>query len=60
MAEKIYKYQLALFFGRSSTAEEETSARTHGATCAAGQCTAEQFARPVCYALLSSSEMLFY
>lgn len=60
MAEKIYKYQLALFFGRNSTAEEETSARTHGATCAAGQCTAEQFARPVCYALLSSSEMLFY
>jgi hypothetical protein len=31
-----------------------------GAGCALGRCTSEQFARPLCFALLSSAEHLFY
>jgi hypothetical protein len=60
LAGQIFTHQMSMFFGRQPTAAELTSAQTHGQTCASGQCSAEEFARPACYALLSSSEMLFY
>jgi hypothetical protein len=35
-------------------------ASRHGEQCQREVCTAEEFARPACYATLSSAEMLFY
>ncbi|HEX2730439.1 MAG TPA: hypothetical protein VHM70_02500 [Polyangiaceae bacterium] len=60
LISQIYTHQMKQFYGRAPTADELTSAQTNGAECAAGRCSAEDFARPVCFALLSSSEMLFY
>lgn len=60
LAADIFDHQTRLFLGRKATAEELERARVHGANCAATRCSAEEFARPVCFALLSSAEMLFY
>jgi hypothetical protein len=60
VAAAIVGHQTNLFLGRSATEAELARAREHGAACALDQCSAEDFARPVCFALLSSSEMLFY
>jgi hypothetical protein len=60
LAEKIVSYQTKKFFSRAATTDELASAREHGEACARQVCTAEEFARPACFALLSSSEMLFY
>lgn len=60
VAAGIFDHQTRLFLGRPSTDVELERARAHGAACALSQCSAEEFARPVCFALLSSAEMLFY
>jgi hypothetical protein len=60
LASDIVDYQTRLFYGRSPTAQELDDARRYGEQCQRQVCTAEQFARPACFALLSSAEMLFY
>jgi len=59
-ADSILAYQQALFLGRSPDEEETEEARAAASQCNPAPCTAETFARPLCFALLSSSEMLFY
>jgi len=54
----IYKHQVGRFLGRLPDADEITQASDFGEECTG--CTAAQFARPTCFALLSSAEMLFY
>lgn len=60
LASKIVDYQTRLFYGRTPTAAELDDARRYGEQCQRQVCTAEEFARPACFALLSSAEMLFY
>jgi len=60
LARRIAAHQQRLFFGREPTEAELTDAAEAGAECAAAVCTAEAFARPYCFAALSSAEMLFY
>lgn len=60
LAAKIFDHQTRKFLARPASEEELTRARVHGAACAETRCSAEEFARPVCFALLSSAEMLFY
>ena len=60
LAQEIVDFQIGQFFGRPATADELESAARHGEQCALDLCNAEEFARPSCFALLSSSEMLFY
>jgi hypothetical protein len=59
-AKKIVSYQTEKFYGREPTDDEKSKARSYGEKCAQSVCNAEEFARPACFALLSSSEMLFY
>jgi hypothetical protein len=60
VAEEVVEYQVRTYFGRAATTEERDMARVGGAACVPQPCDAETFARVLCYALLSSSEMLFY
>jgi hypothetical protein len=60
LAAQIYSHQMQTFYGRQPTAPELEQVAAHGQACAASRCSAEEFARPACFALLSSSEMLFY
>ncbi|WP_224248325.1 hypothetical protein [Hyalangium gracile] len=60
LAEQIAAKQYRTLLGRSPTGEELAEAREAGTQCARDRCTAEQFARPLCFALLSSAERLFY
>lgn len=60
LAARIFDHQTRRFYGRRATDAELTAARQHGEQCARGPCSAEDFARPVCFALLSSAEMIFY
>jgi len=60
LAQRIVDYQTRTFFARSATTIENDQAAVNGAECQAAQCNAEDFARPACFALLSSSEMIFY
>lgn len=60
VAEDIITHQIGLFYGRSPSPQERSDARRHGETCELERCRAGEFARPACFALLSSSEMLFY
>lgn len=60
VAERIMSFQVTRFFGRQGRTTEREAAQQAAATCAPKPCSAETFARPLCYALLSSSEMLFY
>jgi len=59
-ADAILTHQQALFLGRGPDEEEIEEARASASQCNPAPCTAAAFARPVCFALLSSSEMLFY
>ena len=59
-AESILAVQTRLFLGREATPEELDEARAAADQCTPKPCDAEAFARPICFALLSSSEMLFY
>lgn len=60
IAASIFDHQARLFLSRAANQEELAQARAHGASCALERCSAEEFARPVCFALLSSAEMIFY
>jgi len=46
--------------GRSPTASELDDVKAAGTGCITERCNAEEFARPVCFALLSGAEALFY
>jgi hypothetical protein len=60
LAAAIFDHQTRRFFARPASADELAQAKAHGAACALERCSAEEFARPVCFALLSSAEMIFY
>ncbi len=60
LAAGIASHQYRALLGRSPTDVELAEAQEAGAACALGSCPAEQFARPFCFALLSSAERLFY
>lgn len=60
LAEEIIEHQVRLFYGRRASTAERADARRFGEACELEVCRASQFARPACFALLSSSEMLFY
>ncbi len=60
VAEEIYRHQMAIFYGRRPSTQEVNEVREYGETCELNLCRAGEFARPTCFALLSSSEMLFY
>jgi hypothetical protein len=60
LAGEIATLQYRNLLGRSPSEEELTEAREAGRRCAADGCGAEEFARPLCFALLSSAERLFY
>jgi hypothetical protein len=60
LAAQVVDFQTRRFFGRPAAAAELAAAKEHGAECQRAQCSAEQFARPACFALMSSAEMIFY
>lgn len=60
VAQDIIARQTRLFFGREPTDYEMERAESYADQCTPKPCDAEQFARPACFALLSSAEMLFY
>ena len=59
-AQDIVTRQTRLFYGREPTDWELTQVEGYADQCTPKPCTAESFARPACFALLSSAEMLFY
>jgi hypothetical protein len=60
VAAGIAEHQIGLFFGRPTSPSELDEARQAASECAPSPCRVEDLARPLCYALLSSSEQLFY
>jgi len=60
VAQKIATYQIGEFFSRLPSEAELSMAEVGVDACVPKPCTAESFSRVLCYALLSSSEMLFY
>lgn len=60
VAKGVLQHQMGRFFGREPTLDEYTLAEQAVSECAPKPCTAEAFARPLCFALLSGAEMLFY
>ena len=60
IAQEILTRQTRLFLGREPTGEELDAVLVHADECSPQPCDAEAFARPVCFALISSAEMLFY
>ncbi len=60
LAEQIATHQYRLFLGRTPNSTELAEVREAANVCANTLCRAEEFARPACFALLSSAEMLFY
>ncbi len=60
LASRIADHQYRLFYGRPANATELAEAAQGGAECALTRCTAEDFARPMCFALLSTANLLFY
>lgn len=58
VGQAIYEHQLGLFHSRVPTVEEQDMAANYAAECSG--CSAVEFARPTCFAMLSSSDMLFY
>jgi hypothetical protein len=59
-AQDVVARQTRLFFGREPTEYEIDQVEVYADECTPKPCTAESFARPTCFALLSSAEMLFY
>ena len=59
-AQDIVARQTRLFFGREPSDYELEQVEIYADACTPKPCTAESFARPTCFALLSSAEMLFY
>ncbi len=60
VAAEVTTWQMAQFFARAPTKAELDEVREAADQCAPKPCTAEAFARPMCFVLLSSAEMLFY
>ncbi|QRN95479.1 hypothetical protein JRI60_41505 [Archangium violaceum] len=60
LAEEIATHQYRVLIGRSPDAAERAEAREAGTECARTLCSAEEFARPYCFVLLSSAERVFY
>ena len=60
VAQEILNFQTTQFFGRFPTFEEAEMAADSVKQCVPKPCSGATFARGLCYALLSSSEMLFY
>jgi hypothetical protein len=60
LAVQIAQKQYRTLLGRTPSDEELAEARDAGAQCALDKCSAEAFARPLCFALMSSAERLFY
>jgi hypothetical protein len=60
VAVRTLEHQIGVFFGRPATDEEREMATTGASACVPKPCSAESFGRSLCFALLSSSEMLFY
>lgn len=60
LAGQVADHQYALFFGRAPSVEERDEIVAAGTECSLSQCTAAAFARPTCFALLSSADLLFY
>ncbi len=58
VASQIYEHQTGTFLARTPTAEESGDIAEYVAGCQ--NCSAADFARPTCFAMLSSAEMLFY
>lgn len=59
-AKQVVTRLTRLFFGREPTVYELSAVEGYASQCTPKPCTAESFARPACFALLSSAEMLFY
>ncbi|MEE9384649.1 MAG: hypothetical protein V3V08_14690 [Nannocystaceae bacterium] len=59
-AMQIVRHQTHIFFGREPTDEETDATRIAAQICSPAPCDATSFARPLCFALASSAEMLFY
>jgi hypothetical protein len=59
-AKDVVTRQTRLFYGREPTIYELDAVEGYADQCTPKPCTAESFARPACFALLSSAEMLFY
>ena len=59
-ATEIVKRQTRLFYGREPTDYEIEQVAVYADQCTPEPCDAQSFARPTCFALLSSAEMLFY
>lgn len=60
VANAILEHQVGTFFSRAPSEAEVAMASAGAEACSPKPCSAEAFARPLCYALMSSSEMLFY
>lgn len=60
IASQILAHQVATFYAREPAPDEDLAAIQAADECTPKPCTAEAFARPMCFALLSSAEMLFY
>ena len=60
VAQQVLDHQVGTFFGRSPTEEERALVAGGADACVPRPCTAETFARPLCFALLSGAETLFY
>ena len=60
VAQSIVQKQTRMFLGREASTAELDRAVGYADACAPKPCTAEDFARPVCFALASSAEGLFY
>ncbi|MBX5483261.1 MAG: DUF1549 domain-containing protein [Myxococcaceae bacterium] len=60
LAGQIAAYQYRALVGHEPTQEELAEAKDAGEQCALTRCSAEEFARPLCFALMSSAQMLFY
>ena len=60
VAQDIVTKQTRMFLGREPSTAELERAAGYADACTPKPCTAEDFARPVCFALTSSAEGLFY
>ncbi|MDC0713217.1 hypothetical protein POL68_32445 [Stigmatella sp. ncwal1] len=60
LANEVASHQYRVLLGRSPTAEELADIQTSSSQCTTSRCSAEAFARPLCFVLLSGAERLFY
>lgn len=59
-ARAILETQSLHFLGRAATDEDWQELLPHAKSCMARRCTELQFAQPLCFALLTGAEVLFY